>query len=276
MLLYEIMSDLHVGQSTETPKPWLFSGFDDCAFSIIAGDTSKGVWETLRVVEALEATGRKVFFIDGNHEHYLNVDENRSIVETEELFFGKGNTGQVYVPEGCERIAVIGCNGWFRVEKEMPFWERLKRGEWVGDVAGVNDAAERHAAWMDEQLSNLSRGQKALVVTHTLPSIRLIRRKWHGHEGTELVYNPFMEPIFEKHRNNILAWHHGHTHEVFLDNLFGVPVVCNPRGFSHNNREKWAPWICGVRRENGKKLLWQGRRATGIYLGERDETHPTS
>lgn len=254
VLCYELMSDLHMSQnwSSGKPNPDDMPAPDYVAVSILAGDLDTGLRESITAMERIQRAGRTIFAVDGNHEHYANAENGMNLNQTEAIF---RNAAGGSIREIAPGLTLIGCNGWFMVDRLQAKWTDTRRGATIGTANEVTQKAIEQARWLDDELKKIE--GKALVVTHTLPAESLVRRQWEGHPGNDLVFNPMMDRVALRHRKKILAWHCGHTHTRFLDRLHGIPVICNPRGFAHENGD-WAPVRCGV---NLNTMTWMGVQA---------------
>lgn len=230
---YTLVSDMHI----DFPQPKTpYDQFKPLV--IVAGDTSNSLLG-LKWLNKLKNKGFQVFAVDGNHEHYGNAVLGRTLPETEGQFYtGIGQLEPVWLRED---LVLIGVNGWYVVHDEPHWYGYMLDGRRANITAEeVNICAAVHAAYIDEQLSKLQPGQKAIVVTHTAPCYESLDPKYDGHDSNAYFVNPLMTPLLAKHVDRIHVWHHGHTHapvDVVKD---GVRIITNPRGYPGENPE-WKP-----------------------------------
>lgn len=231
---FSLMSDLHC----DHPQPRI--PYDELEnIVVIAGDTTNGL-EGLRFLKRLERQGRKVIAVDGNHEHYSNLNQGRT-VETTTARFKESFPSITYLGEG---MPVFLCtNGWYFVEDERHWYSYMNDGRY--STAGGNTVsllAIESAEFLKEQLGSLrERGfNKVVVVTHTAPCKETLDPRYEGHYSNCYYFNPDMGPVMEEYKDIISCWCHGHTHS-FADKIVnGVRVVCNPRGYPREN-PNWRP-----------------------------------
>lgn len=70
---YSLISDMHVNHpQLKTPYELLEENV------IVAGDTSNGL-DGLKFLHKIQKKGHNVYAVDGNHEHYRNVNQGRTI-----------------------------------------------------------------------------------------------------------------------------------------------------------------------------------------------------
>lgn len=230
---FTLISDMHVDFPQEkTP-------YDKFTHNVVvAGDTSNGL-HGLKFLQKLRRKGFEVFAIDGNHEHYRNVNKGRSIDDTVDRFRQENpNTGDL------DGIPIIGCNGWYPVRDGKSWYSYMNDGpniigEHAEYAAGVmNSHSERDYFFLKTQLENIK--DKCVVVTHTAPCLETLNPDYEGHFSNEWYHNPLMYMLLEKYRDKILVWCHGHTHASCDKMVEGVRVVCNPRGYPRENPD-WKP-----------------------------------
>lgn len=229
---YTLVSDLHIEHPhNKTPEME--------EFIIIAGDTSNGL-RGIKYLEKLKRKGHKIFAVDGNHEHYSNVCQDRVIDETEKAFFDHLKQHHVLdLPD--EKLRLIGCNGWYHIDDEEHWLGYMSDGRLINASSKkVNQKAEEHALFVKTELESLPVGYKAIVVTHTAPCPESLDPRYFGSAGNGYYWNPLMRPLMYQFREKIKIWHHGHTHHGLDIVVNGVNVVTNPRGYSREN-PNWKP-----------------------------------
>jgi len=230
---FSLISDMHVDfPQNKTPYDKLEKNV------IVAGDTSNGLLG-LKFLNKLRNKGFNVFAVDGNHEHYSNVSQNRDVYETIDKF------REIFPNEtNMDGVRVAGCNGWYTVTGAMS-WVSYQNDhanifgkEPVSDAERVNYLAFQDYMHLKDLLDNSP--DPLLIVTHTAPCEETLDPRFAGSFSNEWYFNPFMYRLLEKYSHKILAWCHGHTHARSQAIVHGVPVYCNPRGYPNENPE-WEP-----------------------------------
>jgi DNA repair exonuclease SbcCD nuclease subunit len=230
---YSLVSDMHL----DHPQPK--TPYDQLKpLVIVAGDTTNGL-TGLSWLHKLKNKGFQVFAVDGNHEHYRNREGGFTLGETETAFYkGLNQIGPLWLRDD---LVLIGVNGWYIVQDEQ-HWKGYMLDWRHGAMSAleVNTCAAAHAAYIDEELSKLNSGQKAIIVTHTAPCEDSLDPRYDGHPSNCYFFNPHMTPLLAKHADRIHVWHHGHTHTSVNVVEDGVRIITNPRGYPGEN-ESWAP-----------------------------------
>lgn len=236
---YSLISDLHLDfAQNRVPYELLEENV------IIAGDTSNGL-ECLKFFEKLRKKGFNVFTIDGNHEHYSNVNKGRTINQTTERF--RENNPNVSSFDG---VPIIGVNGWYQVSNGNNWFSSMNDGHFtIGgrDVelasAIMNNFCYDNYIFLRDKLENAT--EKHIVVTHTAPCVETLDPKYDGHYSNEYYYNRYMYDLLENYSDKIAIWNHGHTHAFADKEVKGVRVVCNPRGYPDEN-PSWKPFTIEI------------------------------
>lgn len=226
---YSLASDLHYDFPQHKIRDWPNHQI------IVAGDCGNGL-VGIKPLNKLKNKGHKVFAVDGNHEHYANISQGRTILETEVAFYDGLDQEQVVTLEN--GLTIIGLNGWYVVQNEAAWLAYMNDGRCVGRASEVNQNAHDDALMLDETL-NVINGP-AIIVTHTAPTQHTLNPRFAGHYSNEWYWNPMLGEVMRKHRDKILAWNHGHTHAAADEIVDGVRVTCNPRGYPGEN-PGWSP-----------------------------------
>ena len=230
---FSLLSDLHVNH----PQPKMrYDLLEEIV--VVAGDTSNGL-EGLRFLQKLKNKGHRVLAVDGNHEHYSNLNQGRTIDETTQRFASEFPT---FYSSFEDDAAFILRNGWYFVHNEQAWFHYMNDGRYA-DAGGnaVSIRAKQDARAVRRLLEYCEEsGRAAVVVTHTAPCLETLNPVFDGHFSNEWYWNPDMRPLLGEFKDTILVWCHGHTHapaDVVVD---GVRVVCNPRGYPGENPD-WKP-----------------------------------
>lgn len=232
---FSLISDMHLDfPQQKTPYDKLEKNV------IVAGDSSNGL-VGMKFLNKLRRKGHDVFAIDGNHEHYGNVSNQRRPTQTTERF--REENPNLWQFDG---IPIIGCCGWYPVSNGN-IWADCQNdcanifGLYPAMAAAhMNSMAHYDYMFIRDQLDMLDPDQKAVVVTHTSPCVETLDPRFDGYYSNEWYYNPLMYRLLEGYSEKILVWCHGHTHAKADAEVCGVRVVCNSRGYPGENPD-WEP-----------------------------------
>ena len=227
---FSLISDMHV----DFPQPKTpYSLLEERV--IVAGDTSNGL-EGLKYLQKLKSRGHTVYAVDGNHEHYRNRTQDRSVAETTARF------REDHRRYHDEDIPIVLANGWYQVKNEAQ-WDSYMNDKRMTclNMETINALAEEEFKAIKNTLLEWKDTQRTgIVVTHTAPCEETLNPRFSDHYSNEWYHNPLMYPLLGEFKDQILVWCHGHTHEAADKQVNGTRVVCNPRGYPGEN-PNWKP-----------------------------------
>lgn len=244
------VSDLHV----ENYKKINWGDYP-ADYLLIAGDTTNNPHiSKFFSYEQPHIHYKRVFFTDGNHEHYHNLKSGSNITNNGELAEINLPDNVTYLNGSMADIGeytIFGCNGWYTFESSVLSYGHSKT-LWpnkMNDYDKINfldepftpeKLAEIDASKLRAALQNSN--AKFIVMTHTAPSEKCLTMKgdWSWDSNSGYFFNKYMEEIMIDYKDRIVVWHHGHTHEPYMKNINGVLTVCNPRGYRGEN-PNWEP-----------------------------------
>lgn len=237
MVKFSLISDMHVDfPQPRTPYEKLEQKV------VVAGDTSNGL-EGLRFLLKLKNKGFDVFACDGNHEHYANLLQNRSVYETQARFREEHSSVRMLT----DTVPICLYNGWYPVTDEE-MWQGYMNDSYRSCLSGeeVSSLAREHARCVQAALQEWKDLQyKGVVVTHTAPCEETLNPRFEGHFSNEWYWSPHMRDLLSEFKDQIHVWCHGHSH-AFSDKIVdGVRVVCNPRGYPGENPD-WCPFTVEI------------------------------
>ena len=178
---------------------------------------------------------RHIFFVPGNHEYYGfpgTIDEANQVLAKlcKEVGVTWLQCQVVYVPQ--DNVYVLGCTLWSQVDEEG--FTAVNDGQHIADFQGSTGwqvYQHRHNAevtWLQEQLRQ---HPQAIVITHHLPSYRLIHPKFAG-SPCNSAFASNLDLLAQQAQ----VWVGGHTHEYVHAKIGNCWVVANPVGYPGERR----------------------------------------
>ncbi len=238
-----ILSDIHLEHAPFVPP------HTSADVVILAGDThpgSKGIFWAMETFP-----GTPVLYILGNHEYYgeampshilklkmLALGSNVRVLENDALTIGD--------------VVFLGCTLWTDFElfgnprvagyyatESMTDYRKIRISpdyRWLRsvDTAGIHFSSRR---WLTGQFDQ-HRGEKMVVVTHHAPSKKSLPE---GYED-DILNAAYASDLNEFVENSGASlWVHGHLHKPKDYFLGSTHVICNPRGYPHEENNRFGP-----------------------------------
>ena len=244
----DIVSDLHIDQWSKKynikfpcgeviERPFIFRE-TDAEYLIVAGDISDILENSLQYLDTITKLYKKIFFVDGNHEHinYYPYTYSRSHIKK-----CITNSKIVFLPITPYRIddtVIIGVNGWWDynnensilINKNLNYFDRwiphLTRQDNITFINESIETAKNEADYLEKCLEKYSKDysiRNVIIVTHTIPL-----RRFCNEERYETEFNSGFERLLKYKK--ISHWIFGHTHEEWNEKYRGINFICNPRG----------------------------------------------
>lgn len=229
---FSLISDMHI----DFPQPKTpYYKLEEVV--VVAGDTSNGL-EGLKFLQKLRNKGFDVYACDGNHEHYANISQGRTIEETTARFREEYRSRNI-LKDG---TPIILRNGWYPVTMEASWIHMMNdSSRCVVNAYQMNERSLKEAWYIKQELNAWKDYQlKGIVVTHTSPCQETLNPEFDGDISNEWYWNPAMRNLLTEYSEQILVWCHGHTHAKNEAVVDGVRIICNPRGYPGENPE-WEP-----------------------------------
>lgn len=221
---------------------------------IVAGDISDDITRSIEFLNQISKYYRKIFFIDGNHEHLVKYPKLYTTAEIDKLIIKNGNKKIVYLGEHCvvwRDTLFIGSNGWwnYSTKREEIIVQDEEEKEFQKNVI---NRAQKDTIELCKRIDKYRENKKIkqiIVVTHTVP-INIFLNK----NLADVKYNSWFEII--KCESKINYWLFGHTHEKMIrqDNK-NITYISNPRGRPWFNKDKIFS-IKTVKIENFRKNIF--------------------
>lgn len=172
---------------------------------------------------------KTVIYVPGNHEFYkTSISEGKNILkeicaETDVRLLCPGvtvidgitivgDTLWTHVPEYDEDIVSCGMNDYAKIENFT-----------------VEDSNKLHKDGVHFIKSITDSQPKCLVVTHHVPDLDIATSPSGGHMDLSSAFGTSIIKEFKK--ENIVAWIYGHTHMNRCEEIEGVKVICNQKGY---------------------------------------------
>jgi hypothetical protein len=255
---------------------------------IQAGDMAKAP-DSIQRAAVLFPQTEILVNVPGNHEHYetgLTIDEGISLMRRAADGLSSAECRDVIVLENEARVfhvrnipvRLIGCTLWTDCALfDDPVRDRMRVENGLNDYRSIKGRASNPiqtflGGWdllktsevlarFDESRACLEQalaepfGGPTIVVTHHLPSLRSVARRYRE----DPVSAGFASKLDDIVGMGAALWVHGHTHDGCLwRDDGGTLVACNPAGYSKAG---------GLRRENAK---FNPRLVFDIRSGGRD------
>ena len=234
-LRFHIISDLHLEFHPDGGRRLLSSiDFRECDALLVAGDlcSAKTIASSFELL--CGACPKPIIYVPGNHEYYgssfSEVDALLASAEQAQPRLSVLNNKAITVAG--QRI--LGTPLWFPDQPENQGYEgmlndfRLIRG-FKKDVYAAHANAYR---FLEGELR-----QGDVVITHHLPSLQSVSRRFQGSPLNRFFVSPLDALIMERQP---ALWVHGHTHDSTDYFLGHTRIVCNPFGYlGHELNSGW-------------------------------------
>lgn len=188
-------------------------------------------WNSLDFFDYVEANWQNVIIIPGNHEFYGGV-----LGKPLTLSDRYGNVDMINRVYSINGVNFLCTTLWSPIPKNKDFLIRNMLNDYrqirnpKGDLIGIeeiNSLHDENVEWLNTWLQKL-KGQKNVVVTHHLPTAKVISDKFKGSNINEAFYAPLDEMTKEF---DIPVWISGHSHEFSDKVINNTRFVRNPLGY---------------------------------------------
>lgn len=255
-----LVSDLHLEAWLGRPETTLAEDFiphddrDAQSVLVLAGDISSQVDQLVRFLDVCLLRFTQVIFVPGNHETYrhnidaweremegrLSVLASKHLERGVSLHFSTGDVRAVNIAGIRFIFGTLWGDGGPTLEDQAKtgFYLNDFRLITTGDpprrftVPDMKAQFQRSKAELRAQLEAPWDG-KTVVVTHHLPSRRLVSARFWPGDGSDGANGGFVGQC-----DDLLAgdhapalWVHGHTHCKIDTMLWKTRIVCNPTGY---------------------------------------------
>ncbi len=243
----QIFSDIHAEAYMKPENIWKFiTPFAPIA--LVAGDIDSRKFEA--TVTEIASKFEHVICVLGNHEFYhkkitwrpdpLKMPDNVHILDqsTFEL------DGVLFM--GCTLWTDFNNADWFLMQKakmginDFNLITTEKDGNYYKFTPHMAlDLHKEEKKWLEDTLDTYkSRTGKTVVMTHFMPSLKLVHPYWWENEQRAAL-----NPYFAANCDELIAksdadlWVFGHTHNARDEDLGGARCICNPYGYPGENKD---------------------------------------
>lgn len=233
-----VLSDLHLEFSNYQPS----DEADQADVIVLAGD----IWTKDHGIYWARATwpNHEIVYVAGNHEFY-NADRRNVLARLREA---SQETGVHFLENDevvLDGVRFLGCTLWTDFELYGIEQKRMAMsavGIALNDFRLISDSGtpfttqdslnlhEASRQWLRGRLNQPHDG-KTVVVTHHAPSWNSVVPRF----ADDIVSTGFASRL-EDLMGVANLWIHGHMHDSLDYEIKGTRVICNPRGYSSNNR----------------------------------------
>ncbi len=239
------ISDIHTEFYDSAESVFNSINWPDADILVLAGDvgnptTKLGVFG--RFISLCSKKYGQVIYVPGNHEYYGCNFDRKSVDHLIELtceMFGVHflNRKSVVV----NGIRFIGDTMWSLINaKSTRLINDFNRGVFAHQVDYVGEFIDGYRFIQKELLESMNgselnpKTEPVVVVTHHLPTRRLIHPKFDDYPGNSAFYSDVLDSL--KITPNCLLWFCGHTHEFGITNLPNGKCIANPLGYPGEKR----------------------------------------
>ena len=239
---FDLISDLHV----DTWDSFDWTGQPTSPYCVVAGDVARDRTRVIDVLEHLgECYGGGVFYIDGNDEHRLSLEDlGDSYRDLREQISSISNV--VYMQDNVvivNGVALLATNGWWTYDFD-PTLDFASSVDWYQSHAQASDAvamsihaaAKHDATYLANSVRKLQTHQEVsavIMISHTLPASWIVEHdidiagtyRYNGMGNTDMAL-----ALDEDTERKIRAWCFGHYHKSVDQIRDGIRYVNNPRG----------------------------------------------
>jgi hypothetical protein len=281
MKYLRIASDLHLEAWTGQDAAALRLGFlppderDAESILILAGDISSHPEQLLAFLNECTKHFPRTFYVAGNHEFYrhnITLLPERVSQEIEKLRADFGSFQGLSIAMenvGYEELKELGIRFIFG-----PMWgdggpmlaDQAMVGHYLNDFRLIRKGLEYSRFTVQDMMAHYADFKrqvryyletpfdgKTVVITHHLPSRRLVSDRFWPADGSDGANGGFVGDC-----DNIICtlepnlWIHGHTHDTIDTMLWKTRIVCNPAGYRGEWMSKYNDFM--IRTEEGTRV----------------------
>lgn len=255
MFRIQYVSDLHLEFYEKAVFPLLVK--PNARYLALAGDIGQPTSPVFHsFLSYVSGNWDRVFYVPGNHEYYAKYpaakwksnpptpyhtrhSSLREIVsEFKNIHFLDSDSPSYFCED--ENVAVVGNTLWTHVPDERLVDARLRMNDYsyipivqgdvckqlVPDITNMFHADGRRI--LETEINEWKRrGADVCVLTHHMPSFRLISSRWTN-DPLNCCFASSCEDLMQPH---VKAWIYGHTHNAAVTAIGRTITACNARGY---------------------------------------------
>lgn len=243
--MIRIISDIHL-EFHKGIKPFIswMNGLPKTADTLVlAGDVCTFRTQRLlcELLDGIAMDYQDIIYVLGNHEYYYSEYSHPSfVIDSYRSLLAKYPNVTLLENETMvtrSGIKIWGSTLWSNIDPVA--FRRMSDSAYLPHELYL----KKHTTAIKE-LESLADKSVDLIVTHHMPSYRLIHKRY-------LRYGTSMQSAFASEADAYLqktksAWVYGHTHAASTNELEGVTCICNPCGYPGENDPWWNDYTFSV------------------------------
>ncbi len=237
-MIFYIASDLHL----EFKFDIILNIPDDNLekYLLLAGDTCNynNIDKFEEWLKCISNKFNKIFFISGNHEYYSNGETMDNIDIKLKLLESKFDN-VIYL--NCDtfilnNVLIVGCTLWSNNKyKYINDYKNIYiENDKLLTLKDSNNLHLKHLDWLIQTL-NENKNKDTIVLTHHLPTIKLIDNKYLFYKDLNTAfYTPLDKLIVDNQQ--IKYWICGHSHSTKECQINNTKLILNAYGYNGENK----------------------------------------
>jgi hypothetical protein len=237
---FQVISDVHLEHMSRSVSPDVQA---DAPYLIIAGDlgfpNQQTYWDFVRDASM---KFKLVFLILGRHE-YCSAEFTFVPKFVQDQILKGGLTNVIFLDnstfdfavetvDGPVSVRVLGSTLWSRIASpEAGIYRQMKvktPNRYIDFDYVCNLAHMQCALWLDDEIARCDRdGRFAIVITHYLPSFKLIHSQYAFH-ADNAYYATDLDSLI---RYPVIAWYFGRTHARGKVSIKTIPCFAGAVGY---------------------------------------------
>ena len=239
----QVISDIHLEFHDNIPEILLDETFVKAPYLFLLGDIAipkKHPTKWMQFMTHMASKYTKVFYLIGNHESYgYSIEKTVSFIKEKLQSLDNVFYLEAGIKYELEDYIVVGCTLWTDIDLGtallMNDMQNIKTEDYKRlPVEKLQEWHHRDKTWLETVLPNITENaSKVIVVTHHMPSMKLIHPKFQSPSDMKYVRG-FASPLDHLVKYTDL-WLFGHTHAYTDMMLKNTRCYCNPMGYPGEN-----------------------------------------
>lgn len=233
------ISDLHLEMYEDPGKVYAaLKEWPNADILVLAGDIGNpttGYKRYLNFMQKCKDKYTHVVFVAGNHEYYgCECDQERTRGFLREI---AKESGAVFLHRDSvliEGVRIIGATLWSIISKKSSDLINDFKKSVFPSFIDYNREFVYDYDYLKAEIGKYKDSGPVVVVTHHLPSRRMIHQKFRTFEGNDAFATPVTEELSLRH---VPYWFCGHTHEHISSKEMKTLIYANPMGYPGEFRD---------------------------------------